>query len=163
MAPARRTAQMNSSSNRRRRVERRSVVQRVYSPGEHYGFANMTFSQYQTETKLERAHEQKMGKQANVSSAIMAGGQLVGDLTAMTGQLIGMNIQGKQNAKLANIQGRWGVKVTGAQAKLAGAQAGLTSAQASLAAAMRPTPWALIIGVTGAVGIGLAFVLTRDN
>ena len=156
------TARRNLGSNRTRRLERRYVARGSWRPGEHYGYP-MTFSQYQSERKEERAHEAQMAKQANISSGILAGGQLIGDLTSMTGQLIGLKIQQKGQVELANVQGRWGQKLVKGQAKLATAQTGLANAQAALASAMRPTPWALIIGVTGIVGIGLAFVLTRNK
>ena len=157
------TARRNLGSNRTRRLERRYVARGSWSPGEHYGYPRMTYDQYSTERTADRAHQAQMGKQANISSGIMAGGQLIGDLTAMTGQLIGAKIQQKGQVELANVQGRWGQKLVKGQAKLTTAQTGLTNAQAILASAMRPTPWALIIGVTGIAGIGLAFVLTRNK
>ena len=155
------TRQNKRSTNRRRRLERRYVVRSSY-PSE-YGFSDLTFTQYQSEMKAERAHEQAMGKQAAISQGIMAGGQLVGDLTAMTGQLFGMKIQAKGQQDLARVQGKWGAKLAKGQAKLADSQAGLTNAQANLASAMRPTPWALIAGVLGISAIGMAFVLTRKK
>lgn len=159
--PSRAARRNKNTSNRRRRLERRSVVGSVY-PTE-YGFSDLTFSQYQSEMQRSRAHDQAMARQANIGTGIIAGSQLVGDLTAMTGQLIGMKVQAKGQADLARVQGKWGAKLAKGQAKLADAQTGLTSAQASLASAMRPTPWALIAGVLGLSAIGMAFVLTRNK
>ena len=152
----------NLGTNRRRRLERRGAS-RAYPAESAYGFSDLTFSQYQSEMKNERAHEQQMAKQQNIAGGIMAGGQLIGDLTAMTGQLIGMKVQAKGQANLARVQGKWGSKLASKQAKLTDSQTGLTHAQAGLASAMRPTPWALIAAVVGVTAIGLGYVLTRDK
>ena len=159
-------AKSNLGSNRTRRLERRYVVRGAY-PSE-YGFfspysTQPTYSQWSADQAAMRSHDQAMAKQANISAGIQAGGQLVGDLTAMTGQLFGAKIQAEGAQKLARVQGKWGAKLATKQAKLADSQTGLANAQASLASAMRPTPWALIAGVLGISAIGLAFVLTRNK
>lgn len=162
-------AKSNLGSNRTRRLERRYVVRGAY-PSE-YGFfpsyspysTQPTYSQWSADQAAMRSHDQAMAKQANISTGIQAGSQLIGDLTALTGSLIGMKLQAKGAQDLARVQGKWGAKLATKQARLADSQTGLANAQASLASAMRPTPWALIAGVLGISAIGLAFVLTRNK
>jgi hypothetical protein len=94
-----------------------------------------------------------------ISSGIQAGS----DLLNVTGQLIGVGIQGKQQQNLMNLQTRHGKEMAKAQGLLAEKQAVLVSAQAKLAAAARSTNWVMVAGIASVLGLGLGFIWLKKN